>query len=194
MTEELATVLKTSDDPKKLLGVATQLASGDKRSDHELLLKHLRSQDFLYRINTKEEYAGARENLRVRRVLDALENNNAQSARDTLLELTANPVFNADGSRTELLIEASVVLRPAPPELVDYWDRYCQPDDGFTPLSVVAMLENGSAPALELFEKKMLDPAQGESGRWYEKIIDLSRFEGELIRLVLSRSSRAFGQ
>ncbi|MHC4610652.1 MAG: hypothetical protein ACYS7M_09940, partial [Planctomycetota bacterium] len=157
MSEEPAQVMQTSDDPKELIQAAVQLARSEQRSDQEALLKSMRSQDFLLKLNSQEEYWGNPKGLRVARILEALRKNKASCARDTILELTKNPVFIKEGGRVDLLLKATAVVRPAPPELVTFWDKHCQPDDGFTPLTIRALVENGSKPALELLEKKMAD-------------------------------------
>jgi len=165
VNEELARILETSDDPKELIQAAVQLARSDQRADQEALLKSLGAMAFLNKLNTEAEYNGAPGGLRVARVLEDLRKNKAPVARDTILALSRNQTFRAAGSRVELLIGATVVIRPAPPELVEFWDKYCQPEDGYGSLTVAALLENGSKPALELFEKKMLDAAHPEDDK-----------------------------
>jgi hypothetical protein len=165
MSEEVIQTLQSSEDPKVLVRAAVLLAQSEQRSDHEALLKSLQSDRFLLRLNTQEEYWGDVRLLRARRILEALSANKSPSARDTLLALTRNPVFTKEGGRVDLLIEATAVIRPAPPELVAFWDRHCQPEDGFTPLTIKALLANGSKPALELFEKKMADPGHEDDDK-----------------------------
>ena len=165
MSEELIQTLSVSQDPKELVRAAVQLANSERRSDHDALLKSLQSESFLLRLNAEVEYQGDVRLLRVRRVIEALSANKAPSASDTLLALTRNPVYLKAGGRVDLLIEATEVIRPAPPELVAFWDKHCQPEDGFTPLTIKALLENRSKPALELFEKKMADPAHADEDK-----------------------------
>lgn len=159
MTDEPVKVLQTSDDPKALLRAGALIAAGDRMTEHDALLKAMRSEAFLLKLNSQEEYNGDPDRLRVRRIMDALVRNQAPVARETILALIKSPVFTKDGSRVDLLIEASAVVRPAPAELVTFWDKHCQPEDGFTPLTIEALTENGSKPALELLEQKFADPA-----------------------------------
>jgi hypothetical protein len=67
--------------------------------------------------------------------------------------------------RADLLIEACAVIRPAPPEVVRFWDNHSQPDDGFSHLTIKAVVDNGSAPALVLLEKKMADSKHSEEDK-----------------------------
>jgi len=68
----------------------------------------------------------------------------------------------------------SLVIRPAPPEVISFWDRHCQELDGYTPITIPTLVENGSDPALELFEKKMVgdEHEQFYKRQWiYEEIL-----------------------
>ncbi len=159
MTDEPVKVLQTSDDPKALLRAGALIAAGDRITEHDALLKAMRSEAFLLKLNSQEEYNGDPDRLRVRRIMDALVRNQAPVARETILALINSPVFMKDGGRVDLLIQASAVVRPAPAELVAFWDKHCQPEDGFTPLTIEALTENGSKPALELLERKFADPS-----------------------------------
>lgn len=158
MNENPIQVLSTSKDPKALTRAAAQLSRSSQASDHEALLKALNSEKFLFQLNAEEEYAGDPHRLRIRRILEVLEENSAPVAWDTILKLTKSQVFIREAGRVDLLIQITAIIRPAPPELVAFWDRHSQPEDVFTPLTITALVENGSEPALELFERKMLDP------------------------------------
>lgn len=158
-TQDLAEILSSSEDRKLLAGAAAKLAAGSAPADHELLRQWLPTDSFLHRLNSPEEYNGARQQLRLRLPLEALRDNASPLARETIMGLVRNEHFTSIGSRVELLLEATVSVRPALPELVTFWDKYSQPEDGFTPITIKVLVENGSKPALELFERKLLDPA-----------------------------------
>ena len=51
------------------------------------------------------------------------------------------------------------------PEVVAFWDAHSQPDDGFGNVTIAALIENGSPPALQLFVSKLLDCATAASHR-----------------------------
>ena len=65
--------------------------------------------------------------------------------------------FLREEERVVALIQASVKVRPAPPELGAFWDQYCQPEGGFSHVTVFVLVENGSQQAVEVLEKKMAD-------------------------------------
>jgi len=159
MREDLANILRTSAEPKALLKAGAELAASEDAADQEALRAALRSDEFLLRLNTAEEYRGDTRHLRLKRIMDQLAGNPSPAARGTLLAMVTSPVYLQEGGRVDLLILASAVVRPAPPELVAFWDKYCQPEDGYTPLTIQALVENGSPPALDLLARKFADPA-----------------------------------
>jgi hypothetical protein len=159
MTDNPVRVLQTSEDSKELMKAAVALARSKEPADHDTLLKHLRTQSFLSRLDTKEDYAAAAaKRLRISRVLEALGKNDAPSARQTIVALTQERTFLEEEERVVALIEASTEVRPPPPALVRFWDAHSQPEDGFTPVTITALVNNGTAPALDLLERKMADP------------------------------------
>ncbi len=159
MDDDPAQVLQSSEDSAELVVAAVTLARGAEPREHETLLKSLQSTAFLGRLDSEEDYQRPRRMLRVASVLDALAENKAPSAREVLVSLTQNPSFLDFPSRAELLIEASVVIRPATPEVVKFWQKHLDADDVYVTLVIDALLENGTAPALELLEKTMADEA-----------------------------------
>jgi len=164
-TRDLSQILATSTDRKLLAGAAAQLAASGERADQELLLRWLPTDSFLSRVQAPEEYNGPRQGLRLRRPLMALRDNPSPAARESILRLLRSETFTAVGSRVELLLEATASVRPAPPELVAFWDQYSQPDDGFTPITIMVLVENASAPALGLFEQKLHDRGHDDADK-----------------------------
>ncbi|MHC4416896.1 MAG: hypothetical protein ACYS0G_16640 [Planctomycetota bacterium] len=153
-------VLDTSDDGRTLLKAALPLARSAEAADHERLLAHLTSAGFLKRLDTEEEYdAAASQRLKISRLVEALGHNDAPSARATLVALSENPTFLDDEERIDILIQNTVEVRPAPPTLVKFWADHCRPDDGYTPLTVATLVENGTEDALRLLERTLADPA-----------------------------------
>jgi hypothetical protein len=162
---DVSQILATSQDRKLLAGAAAQLAASAERADHELLLRWLPTEGFLARVQAPDEYNGPRQALRLRRVTTALRDNRSPVARESILRLVASETFTAIGARVELLLEATVAVRPAPGELVAFWNRYSQPEDGFTPITIMVLVENGSPPALALLERKLADPAHDDADK-----------------------------
>lgn len=182
--EDSASALDASRDPDELMRAAARLAASDRPEDQQQLVRALTSDAVLARLNAPEEYAGDAQRLRVRRVLEALARNPSPTAHDTLLQLIRSDAFTAAGGRVDLLILATAAIRPPSPELVTFWDRHAQPEDGFTPLTIQALLENGSAPALALFERKMADPAHEDDFKldWMRSELLPRRDSPELLR------------
>jgi hypothetical protein len=154
-------ILRVSAKPNTLKAAAQKLAASERPEDHVAVTSFLTSTVFLERLNTLREYQIFRpKRLRLWAVLDVLLRNKAPSARQVLINLTTAAAYNDDEipARSDLLIQACARIRPAPPPVVAYWNKYCQPDDGHAPLTIEAMLENSSSPALALLEAKMADP------------------------------------
>lgn len=165
MKEESMQILQSSKNPKELSPPACELARSEDKKDQEALAKFLRSSDFLYRLDTPEDYANASARPRIGRVLKMLHDNRSPAARETLLALTKDPTFLKEMRRVDELIRVTDQIRPAPPDLVKFWDKYSQPFDSFAPATVDVLCENASRPALDLLEKKMADPAHEEDER-----------------------------
>lgn len=165
MSDDGVKVLETSKNPKELSPPACELARSDQKRDQETLLKFLRSADFLNRLDSPADYANLSAHPRVARVLKMLRDNKAPVARDTLLALTKDKTFLSQMRRVEELIPATEAIRPAPPELVTFWDQHSTPDDCYSAMTVEALCENSSRPALDLLEKKLADPGFSEDER-----------------------------
>lgn len=147
-------------ETKEALRAALAAARSDDPGRHAALLAELQSQSVLDRLDSAAEYRMASKfRLHVAQVAEALAQNAAPGAQRTFLALTDSPLFLAHDERAIALIRASRQVRPAPPELVAFWDRHSQPDDGFVPTVITALVANGSEPALALLERKMADPS-----------------------------------
>ena len=146
-------------ETKETLRAALAAARSDDPGRHAALLTQLQSESILDQLDSEAEYRMAsRFRLHVAQVAEALARNAAPSAQRTFIALTDNPTFLAHDERVIALIRVSGHVRPAPPELVAFWDRYSQPDDGFAPTVITALAANGSEAALALLERKMEDP------------------------------------
>lgn len=178
MTADQVKLLESSTDPGELMGAAIAAARSPDAADHELLRKHLEGQAFLARLDSEADYKqAAKYKLRVSRVVDALGRNPAPSAQKALVALTGDKVFLADEERIIALLQASANVRPPPPELVKFWDAHSHPDDGFTPTTITALLDNGTPPATVLLEKKLADPGHDEDERlaWMRSMLLVHR-------------------
>lgn len=152
-----------SSATREALRAALGAARGDNPGQHAELVRNLQTDEVLSRLDSDEDYVvAAKFRLRVAQVVDALAQNAAPSAQQAFVALTVSPLFLAHDERIIALIRAGKHIRPAPPPLVAFWDRYCQPDDPFASTTVTALLENGSPPAVTLFENKLQEPALDE--------------------------------
>jgi hypothetical protein len=146
-------------ETKNALRTALAAARSDDPAQHAALLEQLETDALLEQLDSAADYQMAsRYRLRVAQVAEALAANPATSAQRTFIALTGNPTFLAHDERVIALIRASRHIRPAPPELVAFWDRYSQPEDGFEPTTITTLVENGTEPAVALLEKKLEDP------------------------------------
>ena len=150
---------KGAEDSDRAALLANGLTLARSRRDDEQgeLLKLLESREFLDKLDTEAEVLNLRFRTRIEKIVDALVANEAPPARHTLLELTASKTFLHDDRRTDALIRATAVLRPAPAPLVWFWEKHSRPDDGFTNLTEQAAVANGSPAAIKFFEALMLD-------------------------------------
>jgi len=171
-------------ETKATLRAALGEARGDDAGAHADLLARLQTHPELDRLDSEGDYQeAARFRLRVAQVVEALARNPAPSARQAFLTLTASPLFLEHDERTIALIRASEHLRPAPPELVAFWDRHCQPDDGFTPTTIVALVANGSPGAIALLEKKLQDPTHEDDEKISWMRTDMLSHRNDLLLL-----------
>jgi hypothetical protein len=156
-----------SEDPREIVNIALGLARSPNPDDHQNLLRQLSSSAFLMRLDSPEEYRQTGRRLRVARVLEALATNPAPSARNVLVSLTESREFIDEPRRVDFLIRYSAEVRPAPPPLIAFWDRYSQPLDGFSHLTIEALTTNGSEPALALLEQKLADRGHPDDDKQY---------------------------
>jgi hypothetical protein len=179
LSDAATNTFQSSRDPKQLLQAALALARSNQVQDHDNLARWLSSSEFLSRLDSEREYASTGRRLRVAMVLQALSMNAAPSARAVLVSLSHSQEFLAMAPRVDFLIQYSYVIRPAPDELVRFWDAYCQPDDGFANLTVATLVANGTEPALRLLERKLADSKfqQEDKLSWIESYIYAHRIE-----------------
>jgi hypothetical protein len=189
-----------SGQSNEALRAALTDAGSSEPARHQAVLQRLQTRAFLETVDSPADYgAAAKLRLRVDQVVEALARNPAPSAQRAFLALTTNRIFLAHDERVISLILASVNLRPAPPALVRFWDRRSRPDDGFTPTTIRALVDNGSKPAIALLERKMVDPGHSRDAKisWMRSDIlrhrnDLPLLQGctRLLRGKLSKSLR----
>jgi len=184
MIGDYSRVLSTSQDPDELLNTALLLCQTRPQPGYGEILTHLQQEEFLDRLDSKEEYLEAPKKLRLWRILEALQTSPDADAHQVLKTLTQTEAFTKDASRIELLIEAGSAVRPAPPEVIQFWDVHCQPSDGYLHITMEAILENGTPPAMALFERKMMDPRFSNEDKiaWMLSSVLMHRNQVELLQ------------
>ena len=186
MNEDKSQTLKNSADGEELATAALALARSGESSHHQTLFKFLSSESFLNRLDSAEEYKDLTRKLRLRRVLEALRDNAAAapSAREILVKLVSVGAITGHELRCDILIAMLAVLRPAPPSVVEFWEAHAEPNDGFTPLTIKAVVENGDETALAVLEKKMFDKTHDDLDKigWMRSNIITHRNDAPLLQ------------
>jgi len=187
MIENSIKLLQTSDKSEELAAVAVALARGSLPEGHEALQKQMQSAEFYYRLDSKKAYGNFGERLELYRVVTALSENKAESAHKALIALSQSSIYKNANRRITMLITACAAVRPAPPEIVRFWDSYSQAETGFSSRTVSALVINGSPPALVLLEKKFADPKHEDEDKvdWMHRPILEHRNEAPLLECCL---------
>jgi hypothetical protein len=129
---------------------------------------------------------GARSGLA--KIFFALRDNGSDDARATIVALAQSRAL--DRLATELndnpidwLLLATASLRPPPAAVVRFWRAHARPDDGYTPLTIGALVQNGSGPALRLFGELLLGGAHGLDDRigWIREEVPMNRHRPEIL-------------
>jgi hypothetical protein len=157
----------TSKEQKILYADAVKFARSTQESDLARLESLLTDTEFLLKLDSSEAYNGPAVQLHIAGVMQILSENSAPPARKVLLSLTTSLAFLDHRARVDLLIQTLGQIKPAPREVVDFWERHFQPEDGYSSLTVWAVLDNGSEPAIALFERKMKDNGFPKTEREY---------------------------
>jgi hypothetical protein len=164
---------------------AQRLAASDEPEDHQTLYSYLVDAGFLEHLDSEIDYIKQpRSRLRIGRVIDVLSRNETDSARQLIASLTESSVFLAHDRRVELLIDASMHVRPLPPQVVRFWQKCLDPLYGYPTLTVEAMVTNGTPPSLELLERTMADPAYEDADKigWMRRSFLKSRNDLSLLQ------------
>jgi len=183
MPEDISSILDNSNNPKQLTQAAVTLARSNSSTDRAQVLARLHSSEFLLRMDSAEAYRGDPKRLNLWRVLDELARGKPETGHATLIELTRDASFISQPARVYLLIPACAAIRPAPPAVVKFWDAHCLPEDGFCNVTVDAIVENGSPPAIALLAAKLRDGRFEEEDRinWMRSSILTHRNDAPLL-------------
>jgi hypothetical protein len=140
----------------ELLRQYMQLAASTNPTDHKPLLEALSSSEFLFRLDSRDDYRRkATADLRLARLYEAMRKNDSAAMRATWLTLARTNQPGACDACDELLIKTLSVIRPAPPEVIEFWAKHSAPESIQLGFTIDALCENGSIPALALLEKRL---------------------------------------
>jgi hypothetical protein len=164
-------VVNASNDPDELVAALINLARSSDMQSHQFLTQRLLDMQFIGLLDSEEDYEQPPRHLRLSSVLDELAKNPANSATFVLLQLTQSPGFIEAPSRSELLLEATKEIRPAPPQLVAFWNWLSDPEGVYMHPLMRALAINGTRPALEIFERVIADVRHDDDRRlWWLRI------------------------
>jgi|SRR5580658_542217 hypothetical protein len=157
------TLLKTAKDPRVLLDTALACARSQDPANLNALTEALGSPSFLARLDSRADYQGPPQDLRLARVMREIAGNAA--AQQVLVALTKQPVFTSFEPRQELLIRSLAAVRPAPEEAIHFWGLHSAPSSPYLHVTMDALADNLSEPALRLLEKRVTDPRYDRESR-----------------------------
>ena len=171
---EETVMAEATSNAETLFNGLLEMANGDKSRLQELQ-RRLLDPAVLDVLDSEADYETEMpEDLYVAGLIQALMDRGDAPAQKLLSQLTLAPVWVERDARIELLVLALATVRPATPEAIAFWDKYSQPEDGFANLTIDACIANGSAPAIDLVAKKLIDPkhsVEERSGWLYSSVV-----------------------
>ncbi|WP_347988696.1 hypothetical protein [Methylomonas sp. AM2-LC] len=142
----------------RLLQQLLVLAQSADVTQQKLLEDQLSSSSTLSQLDSREEVVSMpASRLRLAQIFQALRTNRSPAASHTLIALTGDEIINHCDSCVGLLISALSTRNPLPTEALAFLGRYSTADSIFLEQVVVALLSNGSQPAVILFTQMLMD-------------------------------------
>ncbi|HUO07103.1 MAG TPA: hypothetical protein VM008_02135 [Phycisphaerae bacterium] len=158
MKEEQKKILLTSKNATEVKRAAVAAAASDSDADIQMLGDLLATLEFLNRLDSAQDYRDTYTGLRLAQVVNTLADNRRPATDKVLLSLIDAKDYQANFLRIQILIHALAAIRPSPPAAIIYWDKMSVGGSLVAFDVVAALVENESAPAMSLFEKKLVDP------------------------------------
>ncbi len=144
--------------PDEVLQKLLKLAASTTPAEQKQLAAFLSAKDSLYQLDPREDHIKLPvHKLRLAQVYQAIKANTSAAMRDTLLTLARSGQPQDCDACDTLLINALASARPTPPEAIKFWESHSTPDSIQLKFTIDALCENGSAPAVALLEKRLLD-------------------------------------
>jgi hypothetical protein len=159
MASNFDSVAATTKDTGALYKAALKAAASTDGAEHQALRSRLVTQPVLDLLDSLADYEKPPKTLNIAGVLKQLMDNRTPMADETLNALASNDHFTSILPRQHLMILAMVPVRPASKEAVDLWRRHSQPKAPYKHVAMDSMANNGTEPAMALFEEVMASPA-----------------------------------
>ena len=146
-----------SPETAALVNKLVSLAGSNRSEDQSELARLLTQEKTLDQLDEPKVRDRARPSeLRIAAVMSQLSTNPAGA--QTLASVARSEPFNQSWQRQELAVRALAHQRPLLPDALAFLDAQTQPDSVNLHVAMEALCDNGSAPAVELFGKKLTDP------------------------------------
>jgi len=170
---------------KKLVRAAQELAASRDPEDHTALLPFLKDAAFRDRLDPPDAETTGPEDMNLGRVLRTLGENKMGPGHDSILKLIADPDFTSDPDRVDMLLRATVNVRPAPPQVISFWKKVSDPEGVHMEIAVAVAVENKSAPAILFFQERMLDKSLDEESRilWMHEWVMPNRANTDMLAM-----------
>lgn len=148
----------SSQNPDSLLQEMQKLAASTNPQDQKKLLEFLSSIEAIYRLDPREDHIRKPVNkLRLAQLYQTIRGNDSAPMRETLAALVrSGKPINCDACDT-MLIKALAIVRPPTAEVLKFWETHSDPDSVHIKFVIDALADNGTAPAIGLLEKRMVD-------------------------------------
>lgn len=174
MNERDLEVLNSSTEPRELKKLANKLAASDDKQELGALLKFLDNPDFLGRLDSAENYTMPYSSLRLASVINMLMKNPAELADKAILHLINAGNFGGNVQRMQLLIFALSVVRPLPPQAINYLTQVGSAESPLLFDVVESLCINQSEPAMQLLVQKFSQlqlPEELQKITWLRQVI-----------------------
>jgi hypothetical protein len=180
------TPASTNGNSSDLRKQATRLASSSNEGELRQVFDKLSDASFLNELDSPEDYQAPATELRVATVVQTLAQNRNPKAQQTLVELTKSPAFTASRSRVHLLVLALIEVRPSPEPAIRFWQQHSKQDSVLRHVTVNAIADNGSPPAIALLGQILSDESRPQSERilWFRDPVLRHRTEPEMLRMA----------
>lgn len=183
MSTKLDATIAGTRDAREVYRALRLAAAGTDPSEHAALRGQLVSPAVLGLIDSPKDYQAPPHTLRVAGVLAELMDNRTPISDETLNTLAANEQFVTGYPRQELMIRAMVVVRPASTQALDLWRAHSRPKSVLRHVTIDAICDNGTAPAMPLFEEVMTNPVHDPDSRvlWMQDAVLRNRDKATIL-------------